>query len=182
MKRLVAILMGVMTVMMLFGCGIRKAESPMPPIGNDEPIVQDEPETTTTEVAKNTFGSTIVFDDFEITFGTYYHFKIISNAYSDYNGRSVVVLPVNVKNIGDETHSMNMFFYTFFGPQGTQLETVSTDFMFDGSDVVDFEGDLRPGASYDSYFYFLYDGDGTYYIEFDDFFTEIEAEFDIVMQ
>ena len=101
MKRLVAILMGVMIVAMLFGCGIRKAETPMPQVGNNEPIVQDEPETTTTEVAKNTFGSTIVFDDFEITFGTDYHFETISNEYSDYNGRSVVVLPVNVKNIGD---------------------------------------------------------------------------------
>lgn len=182
MKRLVAILMGVMIVAMLFGCGIRKAETPMPQVGNNEPIVQDEPETTTTEVAKNTFGSTIVFDDFEITFGTDYHFETISNEYSDYNGRSVVVLPVNVKNIGDETHSMNMFFYKFFGSQGTELEMVSTYFMFDGADVVDFKGELRPGSSYDSNFYFLYDGDGTYYIEFDDFFTEIEAEFDIVMQ
>ena len=182
MKRIFTIIVGVLSAMLLFGCGIRKAEVLTPPVDNNVPIVQDEPETTTTEAAKNTFGSTIVFDDLEITSGTDYHFETLSNEYSDLNGRSVIVLPVTVKNLKEETHSLNMFYYTFFGSQGQELDMVSTYFMFDGANVVDFAGDLRPGASYESNFYFLYDGDGTYVIEFDNWSSEVEAEFDIVMQ
>ena len=41
-------------------------------------------------------------------------------------------------------------------------------------DTVDYAGDLRSGASYTKYLYFLYDGNGTYAIEFNNCFTEEE--------
>ena len=69
-----------------------------------------------------------------------------------------------------------MFMYTIYNSSGTEAEDV--DSYFD--DAVDFAGDLRSGASYTKYLYFLYDGDGTYAIEFDNYSEKITVEFDIV--
>ncbi len=56
-----------------------------------------------------------------------------------------------------------------------QLESAAPYF----DDVIDYTGDLRSGASYTKYFYILYDGNGTYSIEFDNWSTELTVEFQI---
>ena len=115
------------------------------------------------------------FDDLEITIGSEYSFDTIANQFSDYNGQSVVKVPITVKNLKDETHSLNMFYYSLFGSQGTELDEVSAYF----DDTVDYAGDLRSGASYTKYLYFLYDGNGTYAIEFNNWSDKVELEFEI---
>lgn len=133
-------------------------------------------ETTTKTVAeKITFGSTITTQGLELKFGDSYSFDTIENQFSDYNGNTVIVLPVNVKNISNESNHLNSFYYKIFGSKGTELGGVSSYF----DDDVDYAGDLRPGASYDSNFHLLYDGNGFYYLVFDDFNTTVEAEFEI---
>lgn len=107
-------------------------------------------------------GETFTFDDLEITLGNDITFTKIDNQFSDYNGQTVVKLPITVKNLKEETHSLNMFYFSIFGSSGTQLSTISSYF----DDSIDFAGDLRSGASYTKYLYFLYDGDGTYDVEF----------------
>ena len=87
----------------------------------------------------------------------------------------MVKIPVTIKNLKDETHSLNMFYYKTFGSKGTQLDTLG--YYFDNS--VDEAGDLRSGASYTKYFYLLYDGNGTYAIEFDNWAKKITVEFEI---
>lgn len=103
------------------------------------------------------------FDDLEITLGNDISFTKINNRFSDYNGQDVVKIPITVKNISDETHSLNMFYFSIYGANGTQLSTVASYF----DDSIDFAGDLRSSAAYTKYLYFLYDGDGTYSVEFD---------------
>ena len=68
-----------------------------------------------------------------------------------------------------------MFYYSLFGSQGTELDGVSAYF----DDTVDYAGDLRSGASYTKYLYFLYDGNGTYAIEFNNWSDKVELEFEI---
>lgn len=114
------------------------------------------------------------FDDLELTLGNV-SFTSIKNSFSEDNGKTVVKVPITVKNVSSETHSLNMFYYHAFGSQGTQLDNESAYF----DDSVDFAGDLRSGASYTKYLYFLYDGDGDYSIEFDDFETEVTVEFKV---
>ena len=134
--------------------------------------------SSTIEQSKNKkygLGDTIVFDGLQITFDQNYSFNTIDNRYSEYNGRSVIKIGVNVKNVSNEKNHLNMFFYDLFGSQGTELDSVTSYF----DDVIDYAGDLKPDASYRTNFYILYDGDGKYSIDFDNFSQELSVEFNI---
>lgn len=118
---------------------------------------------------------TFTFDDLEITIGDNIEFTKVNNQFSDYDGKTVVKLPITVKNIKDETHSLNMFYYSIFGTEGIELDSLSAYF----DDAVDYAGDLKNGGSYTKYLYFLYDGDGEYSIEFDNYSSKVIVEFDV---
>lgn len=123
-------------------------------------------------------GDTFKFDGFEITLDPSITFTKISNRYSEKNGQQVIRVKANIKNVGSEKGSLNMFFFEFFGSKGTELDSVASYF----DDTVDYAGELRPGASYDKYFYILYDGDGTYEIEFDNYTEEVSVEFNVTKE
>ena len=112
------------------------------------------------------FNDTIVFDDLEITFKDNYEFGTVNNQFSDYNGSDVIKLPMTIKNIKDETHGLNIFYYKTYGPDGTAIKELNSYF----DDSLDFAGDMRSGASQNTYLYVLYDGDGDYYVEFSTLF------------
>lgn len=120
-------------------------------------------------------GDTFVFDGLELTFDTTYSFATIKNKYSKHNGKSVIKLGINVKNVSSQKNSLNMFSYDLFGSQGTELDSITSYF----DDTIDYAGDLKPDASYKSYFYILYDGDGKYSIDFDNYSQEISIEFNV---
>ena len=140
---------------------------------SNEPPIYNEPSVTDKSYG---FNEMFVFDNFEITISSNYTFDVVNNRYSDYHNQSVVKLPVTVKNIGSETNSLNSFYYEIFGSVGVELEELGAYF----DDSLDFAGNLRSGASYTKYLYFLYDGNGTYAIEFDNFSDKVEAEFEIL--
>lgn len=131
----------------------------------------------TGETEKKTvgLGETFTFDDLEVTLGKDISFTKVKNEFSDDNGKDVIKIPITVKNLKSETHSLNMFYFKAFGANGTELNNESAYF----DDSVDFAGELRNGASYTKYLYFLYDADGQYVIEFDDWSTKISVEFDV---
>jgi len=120
-------------------------------------------------------GETFTFDGLELTLDTNYTFVTVNNRFSDLNGRSVIKIGVNVKNVSSEKNSLNYFFYDMFGSKGIELDGVSSYF----DETVDYAGDLKPNASYKKYFYILYDGDGTYSIDFDNYSQELSVEFNI---
>ena len=120
-------------------------------------------------------GDTLVFGGLELTFDTTYTFTKVDNRYSEKNGQSVIKLGVTVKNVSSEKNHLNMFYYDLFGSQGIELDSISSYF----DDDIDSAGDLKPGASYKAYFYILYDGDGKYSIDFDNFNDKVSIEFDI---
>ena len=68
-----------------------------------------------------------------------------------------------------------MFYYKVYGSSGTEAKTVTVYF----DDGIDEAGDLRSGASYTKNMYFLYDGDGKYAIEFDNWSSKVTVEFDV---
>ena len=131
--------------------------------------------SSTTYGNKRGLGDTFIFDGLILTFDSDYSFTTIENRYSDYNGNPVIKLGVNVKNASSQKNSLNMFFYNLFGSKGIELDSITAYF----DDSIDFAGDLKPGASYKSYFYILYDGDGKYSIDFDNYSQEISVEFNI---
>ncbi len=128
------------------------------------------------EKNKYTLGETFEFDDLEITFGTEVSFVTLDNQFSEHNGASVVRLPITVKNNKSQNHNLNMFYIKTFGTKGTELDSVSSYFM---EDCVEFGGELREGASYTKYMYFLYDGDGEYEIVLDNIVKTIKVDFNI---
>ena len=136
----------------------------------DDTLDEEIPEEA--EASKATLGSTVVFDGFEIAFGNKISPSKVNNRFSEHNGSKVIVVPVTVTTMGDETGSINMFYIKLFGSNGAELPGVSA--YFDKDDI-DFAGDLRPGASYDTSFHMLYDGDGDYYITLRSFSEEIEV-------
>lgn len=120
-------------------------------------------------------GETFTFDDLELTLDTTYSFVTLKNRYSEHNGKSVIKLGVTVKNLASEKNHLNMYYFDLFGSQGTELDGVAAYF----DNTIDYAGDLKPGASYKTYFYILYDGDGKYSIDFDNYSEETSVEFDI---
>jgi len=108
------------------------------------------------------FGDTFEFDDLEITFTDNVTWHKVDNEFSDNDGAEVFAVPVTIKNTSQETHGLNMFSYKMFGSNGTQINSMGPHF----DDDINFMGDMRSGAQISGFMYFLYDGDGDYYIEF----------------
>ncbi len=118
---------------------------------------------------------TFTFDDLEITIKDDITFTKVENEFSEYNDQTVVKLPITVKNLKSETHGLNMFYYKAYGANGTQLDSITSYF----DDSLDFAGDLRSGASYTKYLYLLYDADGKYSLEFNNWSSKIIVEFNV---
>jgi len=136
---------------------------------NEEPTEAEMTEAPTEAAAEGVYGlgDTFQFEGssglVELTFGTGITFTTVENQFSDLDGEDVIVIPVTMTNVGDDTGSLNMFDITVFGSAGVSLESVDTFFM---DDDIRWGSDLRSGASLDSYLHILYDGDGEYIIEF----------------
>ena len=116
---------------------------------------------------------TVIFDDLEITFKNTSTWSKVNNQFSDKNGKDVFQIPITIKNLKNETHGLSSFRYTQYGPNGLKLDNVGYYF---GGDVVS-AGDMRSGATQETFMTFLYDGDGEYVVEFSKFMgstTEIK--------
>ena len=120
-------------------------------------------------------GETFVFDDLEITFNDRITYTTVDNFISDNNGKKAIKVPVTVKNISEESNSLNLFYCKLFGPSGVELDRLS--YYFD--DSVDTAGDLLYNAEYTKYLYFLYDGSGKYTAIFKKTFEEKRVEFNV---
>lgn len=120
-------------------------------------------------------GETFKFDGLEITLDTTYTFVKVENKYSEYSEKPVIKLGANIKNISSKENKLNMLFYTLYGPQGTKTKSVAGYFDVN----VDYSENIAPGATNKTYFYILYDGDGKYSINFNNFEQELTVEFNV---
>ena len=119
---------------------------------------------------------TVIFDGLEITLHSDIDWVSIDHSFSDHHNANVIRLPITVTNLSDHTHGLNMFTFTLFGTAGTTLDTISAYFM---DDDISWAGDMRSGATQDSFMHILYDGDGEYVIEFDNWAESVEVIFDV---
>lgn len=125
--------------------------------------------------ANASVGTPFNFGTLEITIGDKYEFATVDNQFSDQNGKTVVKIPVNVKNNGTEDDMLNMFFVTTYGANGVKTDTVTWLFK-DGADIYD---SLQPGASTSGYLYVLYDSDGDYTIKLSDFSDKVSVTYPV---
>ncbi len=130
---------------------------------------------TSSKNGKVKLGDTFTFNNFEVTIGKEVSFSKVEASYSDKNGTEVVAVPITIKNVGEETQSFNYFSTTYFGSQGTELSGI--EYYFEYS--IYKTGSLRSGGSINAKMYFIYDGDGTYAAEFNDFTDKYELEFEV---
>lgn len=131
---------------------------------SDSPVSQEGEESKQSEEKSKdlTFGDTFTFDDLEITISDQINWVKLENQFSEKNGADVIEIPVTIKNLKDQTHGLNSFYYNFYGPDGNKLDSV---FSYFDNDVFS-AGDMRSGATQNTFFHLLYNGDGDYYIEF----------------
>lgn len=120
-------------------------------------------------------GDTFTFDDIEYTLGTTISYGVVENMFSDVNGRDAIKIPVTVKNVGNESKSVSTLWMKLYGPSGNELANV--EYYFD--DSIAYAGSLLPGATKDTYIYLLYESDGTYTMEFDDWTDKLTVKFDV---
>ena len=130
---------------------------------------------TSSKNGKVKLGDTFTFNNFELTIGKEVSFSKVEASYSDKNGTEVVAVPITIKNVGEETKSFNYFYTTYFGSKGTELSGI--EYYFE--DSIYKTGSLRSGGSINAKMYFIYDGDGTYAVEFNDFTDKYELEFEV---
>ena len=121
-------------------------------------------------------GETFSYDGLSLTLLPSYSFTVLQNEFSADNGKTILVLPITVKNDSSESTNLNMYAYEVYGPAGTQLSSESAYFQ---EESVDFAGKLQPGASYTKNIYVPFEGNGTYKIEFGLLNTDVTAEFEI---
>jgi hypothetical protein len=111
---------------------------------------------------------TVEFDNLEITVGGDIEFVTYDNTYSEHDGKTLIQLPLSIKNLSDKSHSLNFMYCTFYGSKGTEAEDVNLlidDSFFNA-------GKIRPGVTQETFVYILYDGDGEYVIEFSDWLND----------
>lgn len=133
------ILIPMLLTCLLFGC----TQAPVPV----------SPSSSNTEIS---FGDTFVFDNFEITFTEDIQFATASD------GREAFSVPITLKNIGTESSALLSFKYKIFNPSGTKATNMESWF----EDSIFVAGQIRPDATLETLLYILYEGDGTYVIEF----------------
>ena len=118
---------------------------------------------------------TFTFDNLEITFSNKYEITKLENKYSTYDGKEVIVIPVNIKNISENMHSLNLYYYTIYGPNVNELDEVAGYF----DEALYYEEDLEQLNSHTKYLYFLYDEDGIYTIKFNNGIEQIVVKYEI---
>lgn len=130
-------------------------------------------------ISKNTYalGDTFEFDNFEITIDKKYSFVKTDDILGNDYGKYVIKVPVTVKNLSDEKQSLNSSKYSLFGSTGVEADIIA--YQYDDSIDRAAIKELRPGGTYKKYFYILYDGDGIYSIDFDNYLERISVEFNV---
>lgn len=122
--------------------------------------------------------NSVNFGGFEISIDASKGFLTsIENTFSDLKGQTVIAIPMTIKNCNNKTDNLNMFYVKTFGSKGTEIDSVYPYFD-DGRDIF---SELRSGASITGNYYMLYDGDGTYYISFDNFAEEAEIPITVTL-
>ncbi len=109
------------------------------------------------------FNETFSFDNYEISINDDYSFEVIDNEYSDYNGKTVVKLPITIKNNYIEARIFDIYSYDIYSFQDRIVDNASSYF----EESIDHGSILEPNETYLRYFYFIYEGDGEYIVKFE---------------
>lgn len=149
-----------------------KIEAMTPQDSNTESLstsdVSDDQITDQEDSEQFATSNIVYFDGLQIEFTQNVKVDTVDNKYSEYNGTKVIGVPITITNVSDKTHKLNMFYVKVYGSSGVQSSTLNN--YFDDGDLI--YSELRNGASVDGYIYIPYDGDGDYYVSFDNLIND----------
>ena len=107
--------------------------------------------------------------DFEI--------KVLDNIkiINDREGKEIVKIPVEVKNLSEDSSKLSMFYYKFFNSYDEEIESKGSDY----NDSLDYASSLNHNESYVKYLYYPKGDNKYYYIEFNDTFKKYKVGIEI---
>lgn len=106
-------------------------------------------------------GAAVDFEGFSIAVAGEY-------TVADGSDGPVIRVPLSITNQSSSTGSVNMFYIKYYGSKGTALDV----HYFGYDDELARGMDMRDGATAEAAAYLNYDGDGNYYISFDNLWDE----------
>ena len=122
----------------------------------------------TNTVIEYTVEEPFTFNNLETTFHSNISWERITLPGENEN-QYVVVMPITVTNIGNIPNTINMIFYSIYGPNETEVDSLA---MFFPNNNIEYAGHIEPGETIQSNIHFLFDGNGEYTILFNDYFFE----------
>lgn len=90
---------------------------------------------------------------------------------NDNDGNEIIKIPVEVKNLNDESGKLSMFYYKFYNSYGEEIESKGSNY----SDSLDYASSLNHNESYVKYLYYPKGDNKYYYIEFNDTFSKYKV-------
>lgn len=135
-----------------------------------ERVYENEKKTQSEDAAQEqkkdevyTLGGTFTFYDFEITIND-------ASEWVEYDSKLVMLFEVTYTHCGTgDPRPLNYVFITQYGPSGTVLEDVSYHIEGSYRQV----GKIVPGATVTAYMPIVFDGEGIYYIEFNNLLESV---------
>jgi len=124
-----------------------------------------------------TLGQTFEIDGLEITFSDNIGYSRVRERFADYNNELIFSIPTTVKNVGTGSNTFNGWMLTVFTPDGTSGNFLD-GWMYEEANILA-KGAIQPGTIIDGSLYILYDEDGEYIIEFDDYENKVIVKFTI---
>lgn len=166
MKRLTIILIVLaMTVLVIAGCGstgstTKTTTAPAQTTTKATTTEATTTEATTTAPATLTLGDPVDADPFTVTLKSAKVVKV-DNQFADV--KNAVRIEIEITNNSAESEDIMMLQKTFYGPDGTEVESLMIGAYFD--DALDITSSIRAGKTLSGYVYAAYSEDGEYIAE-----------------
>lgn len=124
-------------------------------------------------------GEKFMYGNFEIVVGKNYTFDTVNNEFSSDNGKTVVKVPITVKNTGTMEDCFAAFDYTLFDPNGVKISDLGLNFKDSVVRAGSEESCLTQNKSFSTNIYVEYTENGSYKIKFKSFKDSAQVSINI---
>ena len=140
----------------------------------EEEVESQIEEQTQSNTSEKGLGDTFTFDNLEITVGSTAEVFVADESVDSYEGKEFIKVPLTIKNVGTDENRFKSYNYSiYFGED--YLFKMGT--IFD--DSVESSDFIGSGETYNANIYFLYEGDGSYKIELNNYTNIVNIVFDV---
>ncbi len=124
-------------------------------------------------------GEKFMYGNFEIVVGKDYTFDTVNNEFSNDNGKTVIKVPITVKNTGTMENCFAAFDYTLFDPNGEKISDLGLNFKDSVVRAGSEESCLTQNKSFSTNIYVEYTENGSYKIKFKSFSNSAQVSINV---